>query len=321
MSGTRREIAGDPGDLAGPVLVTGARGFIGQHLVAHLTAQGLPVRTITRQPVSFPAGVENFRADVRHNFSVLAEGCSCVVHLAGLADASSSGERAAEFAEVNVIGTIRALEAAHQAGAAFVLASSQRVYRPSIRPLAEDAAREPIDPYGLTKLQAEEWTELFTRIHGMRATILRFFSVYGPGQVSGTASGVVSIFLRRARSDEALRVRARQFRDFVDVRDAVRAIELAVRRPADGLRTFNVGSGIATSLSELGDLVRQVVGSTTPMILDMTPGAESYVADPRRSASELGFEPRIALKDGLVWYNQHLDRDTAVQADRSRDGR
>lgn len=321
MSGSGRETPSAPLDPTAPILVTGASGFIGQHLVAHLVSQGRPVRTITRRPFSFAAGVENFLADVRQDFSVLAEGCGCVVHLAALADASSSQERAADFAEVNVIGTIRALEAAHHAGAAFILASSQRVYRPSIRPLAEDAPREPIDPYGLTKLQAEEWTELFARVHGLRATILRFFSVYGPGQVSGAASGVVSIFLRRARSEDPLRVRARQFRDFVDVRDAVRAIELATRHPSDGLRTFNVGTGVATSLSELGELVRQIVGTRTPMILDMTPGAESYVADPRRAATELGFEPRIPLPDGLVWYNQHLDRDTAVPADRSRDGR
>lgn len=302
----------------GRVLVTGASGFIGQHLVAHLAGQGIPVRAMSRRPIAFRGSVETCLGDARQDFSELAAGCGCVVHLAGLSDASASYERPAEFAETNVIGTIRALEAARHANAAFILASSQRVYRPAVRPLTEDAPVEPVDPYGLTKLQAEEWTEYFSQQHGLSATILRIFSVYGPGQVSGKASGVVSILLRAARSGEPLRVRARQLRDFVDVRDVARAIELAIRRPACGRRILNVGSGQATSIAELGEVVREVVGAKVPMILDLSPNAESYVADPRRAAAEIGFEARIHLHDGLVWYNRHLEPAEPPVADRSR---
>jgi nucleoside-diphosphate-sugar epimerase len=162
---------------------------------------------------------------------------------------------------------------------------------------------------------------MFSRRFGVRSTILRFFSVYGPGQSSGVASGVVSILLRNARAGETLRVRARQFRDFVDVRDAVRAVELAILRPSPDFRVFNVGTGTATPIAELGDLIRQVVGSAPPMILDMTPGAESYVADPRRAAAELGFEAAISLPEGLDWYHRHLDPPTRASGDRSRGGR
>jgi UDP-glucose 4-epimerase len=290
------------------VLVTGASGFIGRHLVDLLRSDGTPVRTLGRRPPSnIPTVLQDHVVeDVRHDFVGAADGCDAIVHLAGLSDASASFENPIDFTETNLIGTIRALEAARRVNAAIIIASSQRVYRPAIRPLGEEAPLGPVDPYGETKLQAEEWTELYVRLYGLRATILRFFSIYGPGQVSGRASGVVSIFLKTAREGRPIRARARQLRDFVDVRDAVRAIGLALRRPPEALRVCNVGTGQATSIAELGELVRSVVGHPVPVIVDLSPGAESYVADPRRAASELGFRSEIDLLDGLNWYNCHF---------------
>jgi UDP-glucose 4-epimerase len=301
-----------PAPLPRRVLLTGASGFIGRHLLTHLRNQRVEVRTVGRQPPPEDprTSMDHVAADVRGDFAAAAEGCACVVHLAGLADASSSGDRPVEFATANVVGTLHALQAARHANVPFVLASSQRVYRPSMRPLGEDAAIGPVDPYGLTKLQAEEWTEMYGQLYGLRATILRLFSVYGPGQRPGRSSGVVSIFLRQARAGQSLRVRARQVRDFIDVRDVVRAIDLTLRRPPEGIRTCNVGTGRGTSIAELGDMIRAVVGSSLPMIVDLSPGAESYVADPRKAVNDLGFQAEIELLDGLRWYNRCLDEES-----------
>ncbi len=286
------------------VLVTGASGFIGRHLVSHLTREGVLVRSLSKGDLSYP---DHVRADVTNGFSDAAIGCDCIVHLAGLSDASASFDHPTDFARTNVLGTVNALEAARQNNAAFVLVSSQRVYRPGTRPIPEDGPLAPVDPYGLTKLQAEQWVELYARLYEIPVTILRLFSVYGPGQAAGLASGVVTILLRNAREGTPLRVRARQIRDFVDVRDVVRAIELAVRRRPERTAIYNVGTGRATSIAELGELVRGIVQTSVPIIVDLTPGAESYVADTRRAATELQFESQVELFDGLVWYNQHFE--------------
>lgn len=284
--------------------MTGASGFIGRHLVTYLSQRGIDVRTLSRRPQPWP---DHVVANVLEDFSGQAVGCQCIVHLAGLSDASASFDRPLEFARVNLIGTLNALEAARRNNASFVLASSQRVYRPATRPISEDSVLAPVDPYGQTKLQAEQWTELYARVFGVPATILRLFSVYGPGQAPGQASGVVSILMRNAREGQPLRVRARQVRDFIDVRDVVRAIDLAVRRRPESLSVYNIGTGRPTSIPELGELIRGITGVTVPIIVDLTPGAESYVADTRRAAADLQFEAQIDLLDGLVWYNQHFE--------------
>ena len=285
------------------VLVTGASGFIGRHLVAHLTRQGIPTRTLSRSALP---GSDHVRADVLTDFSEHATGCDCIVHLAGMSDASASFDHALDFARVNVLGTLNALEAARRNNATFVLASSQRVYRPGTRPISEDAVLGPVDPYGQTKVQAEEWAELYANLYEIPVTILRLFSVYGPGQMAGVSSGVVSILVKNAREGQPLRVRARQIRDFIDVRDVVRAIELAVRRRPDRTAIYNVGTGQPSSIAELGELVRGILQVSVPIIVDLTPGAESYVADTRRAASDLQFESQIELFDGLVWYSQQI---------------
>ena len=212
----------DSGNVAAPkrVLMTGASGFIGEHVVERLLGSGFHVHSLGRRPPRHAHPRLAFRlvSDIREDFADAATGCDCVVHLAGLADASASYERPADYADVNVVGTIRALDAARHANAAFILASSMRVYRPSIRQLSEEAPREPVDPYGLSKLQAEEWTETYARLFGVRSTVLRLFSVYGPGQTSGKGSGVVTIFLETARAGHPLRVRARQLQWSADGR-------------------------------------------------------------------------------------------------------
>jgi len=104
------------------VLVTGGSGFIGQYVVEFLESAGVPVRTFSRRDLSRR---DHVVGDVLSDVTTAAVGCDCIVHLAGDADASASYQRPLEVARVNVVGTLRALEAARWNNARFVLASSE----------------------------------------------------------------------------------------------------------------------------------------------------------------------------------------------------
>ena len=322
------------------VLVTGAGGFIGRHLVAALLAGGHAVVTLSRRTAPPFPDLPHLAIAVEHEAVVAAvQDVDLVVHLAGLADASASWRAPLTYARVNATGTLHLLEGARQAGAGFILASTQRVYRPRAVPVAEDAPTEPTDPYGYSKLVAERWVELYHRHYGVPTTIVRLFSVYGPGQVAGGGtSGVVAIFLREALAGRPLRVFGHQFRDFVEVSDVARGLWLVAERLAAGNvdhgtvarratpPVYNLGTGRATSLHELAALVRATLGVDVP-IEECAPDrpTESDVADVRRIAADLGFQAQVGLEEGLhrfaSWYREQCKDSPEGAADTRSVGR
>src|SRR5262249_14970263 len=143
-----------------------------------------------------------------------AAGCQAIVHLAGRGDVGESRRDPAGYAELNATGALHALEAARAAGAMFILASSQRVYPLGPGLCREDDALEPDSPYGYAKWVAEVWCRMFSRQFGLTTRVLRFFSVYGPGQRAHGGSGVVSIFAYAALAGRTLTVQSGGKRDF-----------------------------------------------------------------------------------------------------------
>jgi nucleoside-diphosphate-sugar epimerase len=210
----------------------------------------------------------------------------------------------AEVAQLNSQGTLRALEVAARSRAIFVLASSQRVYQTSPKPINEEAATAPPDPYGYTKLAAELYVSMAGRLFDVPGAILRFFSVYGAGQIiEGGVSGVVAILGQRAIEGKPLFVMSHQQKDFVDVSDAVAAIRLAIARPSSPPRAYNIATGVPTTVFELARAIREAAGSRSEIVEDYREGDPgALVADIGRARSELGFEPRIPLKEGLRRY-------------------
>jgi UDP-glucose 4-epimerase len=284
-------------------VVTGGAGFIGSNLVDALVARSDEVVVVDdlssgkRENIDGAARLE--QCDIRSGLEL--DGAEVVFHLAAQADVQTSMQRPDYDADVNVLGTVRVLEAARAAGAQVVFTSTGgAIYGECNGPAAEEVPRDPISPYGIAKLCGEEYLRGWNRIHGSGHVVLRLANVYGPRQEAGLEGGVVAIFLERMRAGEETAIfgDGQQTRDFVYVGDVVRALLAAVGREGG---VFNVGTGSETTVLELQRACAAVTG------VDGEPRfEEARLGDVRRSVldvslagRELGWHPEVSLEEGL----------------------
>jgi UDP-glucose 4-epimerase len=222
-------------------------------------------------------------------------------HLAAQADVGTSVERPDYDADVNVLGTIRVLEAARRHGAQIVFSSTGgAIYGECDGPAPETAERRPISPYGISKLAGEEYFAGWNRLFGTNHVSLRFGNVYGARQEPTLEGGVIAIFLNRMREGAPTEIfgDGRQTRDFVYVGDVVDAVLAAV---GHGGGVFNVGTGVETSVNDLHALCRLVTGVDREAELKPVRAGEVLrsVIDPSLAARELGWRPQHDLEAGL----------------------
>jgi UDP-glucose 4-epimerase len=287
-------------------IVTGGAGFIGSHVVDALVARGDEVTVLDNLSKGRRENVHErarfVHADLAEASAVFAQARPEVCfHLAAQADVRASVERPDFDAEVNVLGTIRVLEAARALDAQVVFASTGgAIYGECDAPAGEDSPRRPLAPYGASKLAAEEYLETFNRLHGSGHVALRYGNVYGPRQDPHGEAGVVAIFFGRLARDESLRIfgDGRQTRDYVYVEDVV-AATLAAQGHAG---VFNVGTGTETSVLELAHACCSVAGISAPLEHDSARAGELQrsVLDPGLAERELGFRAETTLHDGLA---------------------
>jgi UDP-glucose 4-epimerase len=288
-------------------IVTGGAGFIGSHVVDALVARGDEVAVIdslvhgSKENVN--AGAELHVRDIREPLDDLFDAVrpEAVFHLAAQADVRVSVENPVEDADVNVVGTIRILEGARRHGAQVVFSSTGgAIYGECEEPAPEDAATEPLSPYGTSKLAAEEYLRSYNRLYETRHISLRYGNVYGPRQDPHGEAGVVAIFLGALSREEHAKIfgDGAQTRDYIYVGDVARATTSTVGQDQG---VFNVGTGRETSVVELYELCARVAGSDVPAkhATARLGELQRSFLDPTRAASELGFTAMVELEDGL----------------------
>ena len=288
-------------------IVTGGAGFIGSHVVDALLARGDDVHVLDdlskgkRENVA--AGAQLHVADIRQPDEVFdAVQPSLVLHLAAQADVRVSVERPDFDADVNVLGTVRILEAARRHGAKVVFTSSGgAAYGECDGPAPETAPLRPLAPYGTSKLSGEEYLATYNRLYGTTHVSLRLGNVYGPRQEPHGEAGVVAIFMGLLRDGGTPRIfgDGSQTRDYVYVGDVARALLLALER--DG-RVYNIGTGAETSVLELYRAIQDVAGIEREA--ELAPARlgelQRSVLDASLAHAELDWRPERSLTDGLA---------------------
>jgi len=297
------------------VLVTGGAGFIGSTIVRTLLADwnadvvvldnllsgyrenvyGLPVR--------FVEGDVRDEAVVRDAIN----GCDTVFHLAASVGNTRSIEHPIDDSEINVIGTLRILEAARHAGAKKVVFSSSAGIFGELKtlPIREDHQVEPDSPYGASKLGAEKLCLAYAKLYPMSCVCLRYFNVYGVNQRYDAYGNVIPIFAHRIFHDEPVTIfgDGEQTRDFVSVRDVAQAnIKAALAEGVSG--AFNIASGTRITINDLARMMYRHA-KIEPRIQYGPPrkgDVRDSLADISAAHDAFGYTPSVGLDEGLAEY-------------------
>lgn len=271
------------------VLVTGAGGFLGRHLVGTLRPDH---------------EVHEFQGDVRDAAAWAAQPrADLVFHLAAQASVPRSVEDPAGTFDVNAGGTLRLLEWARstRAGRVVVVSTAHVFGKVERSPVDESHPLRPVTPYGASKLAAEALCSAYAATYGLETVVVRPFNVYGPGQAPGY---VVPDVLLQLREGKRLRVGdTRPVRDFTYVGDAIDLFVRAGTTPGVGGLAFNLGSGVGHAIAEVIETAIKVSGSALRPDQDaarLRPvELMELVVDARRARERLGWRAATPLEEGL----------------------
>ena len=310
-------------------LVTGAAGFIGSHLAGALLDRGAEVVGVDCFTDYYPRSIKESNLDAnrsRPGFSfveasiqdadlgALLDGVTHVFHLAAQAGVRKSwGRDFRIYTSNNVDASQQLLEACvNRPIHRFVYASSSSLYGDNVTiPMREDALPQPVSPYGVTKLAAEQLGYLYHVNHGVPATALRYFTVYGPRQRPDMA---FYKFIRASldRTPITLYGDGEQTRDFTFVADAVAATIAAGDRGRPG-RSYNVGGGSRVSMNQVIEIIGRVAGR--PLDVGREPAQKGDMrdtyADTSLARADLGFAPSVTLEQGIEAEYRWLSSVTA----------
>ena len=292
-------------------LVTGGAGFIGSHLVDRLLSEGFHVAIVD----DLSAGkVQNlnpaatfYHADITHTAvdEILGrEQPDLLFHLAARVSVATSAQNPVDNAEVNVIGTLKLLDAARRIGVEkFIFASTGGAMYgdPEENPCSEESPAEPVSPYGLSKKVGEQYIDLYHRLYRLNFINLRYGNVYGPRQDAFGEAGVIPIFIQAMLEGNRPRIfgDGDQERDFVYVGDIVEANMQAIHAGTN--RTMNIGTGVGTSVNRIYEILKDNLNFHHDA--ERRPRRHGEVhkifLDCSKALEHLGWAPNTPLEEGL----------------------
>jgi nucleoside-diphosphate-sugar epimerase len=297
------------------VVVTGAAGFIGSHVVDAYLDQGAEVIALDDLSSGHEDNVNQAAELVVGSITdadlvaKVLDGSELVVHLAAHRAVLRSVEHPVETDRVNVGGTLNVLDCARQLGVRRVVsASSSSVYGGAAQmPTPESAPLTPRSPYAVSKLTGEHYARVFSELFGLETVSLRFFNVYGPRQRPDSRyAAVIPLFIEAIQADRPPLIHGdgEQSRDFTYVSDVAAAVVRAATAPAGQCsgKAYNIAGGARYSLLDLIDILEEQLGNRPGRDhSDPRPGDVRHTeADIGAARRDLGHDPEVGFADGLA---------------------
>jgi UDP-glucose 4-epimerase len=308
------------------ILVTGGAGFIGSHLVGYFLRQtDFDICCLDNFDPYYDPEIKKHRIEhfLPHPRFELVKGdlrdadllkktladADYVFHEAAQAGIRISVRDPRKSHEINTSGTLNLLETAKDSDVRKIInASSSSVYgKARYLPFDEAHPTEPVSPYGITKLMAEQYCRVFEELFGLKSVSLRYFTVYGPGMRPDLA---VCIFLQNSLRNEPIVIfgDGSKSRDFTYIDDVVRANVLAMNK---GSGAYNIGGGHTVTIGQLAGKILAITKSRSELRYEKdVPGdAEHTAADTKKAKRELGWQPAVSLDEGLENCRQWVQHD------------
>lgn len=299
------------------VLVTGGAGFIGSHLVDQLVKQGYDVHVID----NISTGKTHFLSTHAHLYEfdirgietkqwIQEEKPDVIFHLAAQADVSKSMNEPGVDTDTNINGTINILEACRTYKIKkFIFSSTSAVYGNIVKDrISEKDLAEPVSFYGLSKLTAEKYIQLFSHMYDIPFTILRYGNVYGPRQTGKGEAGVIAVFLDQLKKQKPLNIHGdgEQTRDFIFVKDIVQANFAAIERGKRDI--FNISTAQSTSINQIVNILRQL--HKQPIAVRYSAARKGDIQDScldnQKARKWLEWRPKIDIHSGLAETYQYV---------------